>query len=251
MAMTNPAGSTVAASAPGDERIERRKLSDAVFDRLKASILSGELPVGAPLPSERVLMERLGVGRPAVREAMQALAGLGLISISHGERARVRQLTPDSLFRQIDLPAQLMLQASSRSLRHLLDARSFFERGMVREAAARAREADVARLSAILAEQREASGEIARFIERDMAFHTEIASIAGNPILEAVSRAMLGWLRQYHTEMLHWSGNENVTVAEHGLIIARIAANDPDGAEREMTGHLERSSSLFVHRHDR
>src|SRR5687767_2162620 len=68
------------------EQIVRRKLSDEVFARLKAMITSGELQPGDEMPSERELMERFGVGRPAIREAMQALAGMGLVVISHGER---------------------------------------------------------------------------------------------------------------------------------------------------------------------
>ena len=49
--------------------IVRRKLSDEVFDRLKAMITGGELTPGDAMPSERDLMERFGVGRPAIREA--------------------------------------------------------------------------------------------------------------------------------------------------------------------------------------
>jgi DNA-binding FadR family transcriptional regulator len=40
-------------------------------------ILSGELPVGDALPSERELMERFQVGRPAVREALLWLSKKG------------------------------------------------------------------------------------------------------------------------------------------------------------------------------
>ena len=61
--------------------IVRRKLSDEVFDRLKTLIASGELQPGDAMPSERELMERFGVGRPAVREAMQQLSNMGLLTI--------------------------------------------------------------------------------------------------------------------------------------------------------------------------
>lgn len=57
--------------------IIRRKLADEVRDRLLALIRGGELRPGDRLPSERDLMERFGVGRPAVREALQSLARRG------------------------------------------------------------------------------------------------------------------------------------------------------------------------------
>src|SRR6187402_1790493 len=118
-----------------NEPIVRRKLSDEVFARLERMITSGELEPGDEMPSERDLMERFGVGRPAIREAMQALAGMGLVVISHGERAKVLKPTAQTIFKQVDLTAKIMLSQSADSLEHLKSARIFFERGMAREAA--------------------------------------------------------------------------------------------------------------------
>ncbi len=69
------------------QKLVRRKLSDAVLDRLLQAIESGEYPPGTQFPSERDLMAAFGVGRRAVREALQILGTRGLIAISHGERA--------------------------------------------------------------------------------------------------------------------------------------------------------------------
>ena len=228
------------------EQIVRRKLSDQVFVRLKRLITSGDLKPDDEMPSERELMERFGVGRPAIREAMQALASMGLVAISHGERARVLQLTAQSILRQVDGAAKIMLSSSRDSLEHLKSARIFFERGMVREAAEKASLDDVEALRAILDRQRGLLGDADGFINADMELHTRIASISGNPIYAAVSAAMLGWLQEYHTDMLIWTGKEKHTLAEHQKIIERIAAHDPDGAEREMIKHLERSRALYV-----
>jgi GntR family transcriptional regulator, sialic acid-inducible nan operon repressor len=229
------------------EPIVRRKLSDEVFDRLKALITTGELAPGDPFPSERELMDRLGVGRPAIREAMQQLSTLGLLTISHGERARVRQPTAKSIFQQVDDAASMLLSSSPTSLENLKEARRFFELGMVRQAAQKADAQAIVGLQEALARQRTHLGNADAFISADMAFHTRIAAISGNPLFEAMSEAMLGWLKQYHTDLLIWTGKENYTLAEHEEILGRIVAHDPEGAERAMVKHLDRSASLYVH----
>jgi DNA-binding FadR family transcriptional regulator len=232
------------------EPIVRRKLSDEVFSRLKQMISSGELQPGDEMPSERELMERFEVGRPAIREAMQALASIGLVAISHGERAKVLQLTARSMVRQLDVAARIMLSSSSDSLENLKSARIFFERGMVREAAARATDDDIARLRATLDEQRRFLGDGGAFMAADMKLHNQIAAISGNPIYLAVSEAMLGWLKEYHTELLFWTGREQFTLVEHAEIIDCIAAHDAAGAEDAMIRHLERSRSLYANTAD-
>jgi DNA-binding FadR family transcriptional regulator len=228
------------------ERMARRKLSDQVFDRLKRLIVDGEKRPGHLMPSERELMARFGVGRPVIREAMQQLAGMGLVKINHGERARVLELTPQSLMRQVDQSARIMLSLSADSLEHLKSARIFFERGMVREAAMQATDEDLKGLRETLDEQRGSLGDADRFIAADMRFHTQIAAISRNPIFAAVSEAMLGWLKTYHCELLIWTGKEKYTLAEHEEIISHLAANDPDAAETAMVKHLERSRTLYV-----
>ncbi|MGB3876900.1 transcriptional regulator NanR [Shinella zoogloeoides] len=228
------------------EPIVRKKLSDEVFARLKHMIETGELKAGDEMPSERELMERYGVGRPAIREAMQALAGKGLVEISQGERAKVLRITAETIIRQVDLPAKMMLSGSSDTLEHLKSARIFFERGMIREAATRATAEQIAELRALLEKQKQSLGDPDAFIDADMEFHQCIARISGNPIFAAVSGAMLGWLKSYHTEMLIWTGRENFTLAEHEEIIRAIENGNADLAEKAMIKHLERSRALYA-----
>ena len=228
------------------EPIVRRKLSDEVFARLKHMIETGELKAGDDMPSERELMERYGVGRPAIREAMQALAGKGLVEISQGERAKVLRITAETIIRQVDLPAKLMLSGSSDMLEYLKSARIFFERGMIREAAGKATPQHIADLKALVDKQRQSLGDADAFIDADMEFHQYIAAISGNPIFAAVSGAMLGWLKSYHTEMLIWTGRENFTLAEHEEIIRAIEKGNADLAEKALIKHLERSRALYA-----
>ena len=192
-------------------------------------------------------MAQFGVGRPAVREAMQALANIGLIGINHGERARVRQVSPATAIRQVDTIAKLILSTSPHSLEHLKEARGFFERGMVRVASTKATNSDIADLRQLWEQQRDARGDADAFIEADMAFHNRIAKISGNPIYSAISEMMLHWLREYHSHLLIWEGRADQTLSEHDKIISLIENHDVAGAEEAMTGHLERTEHLYVH----
>lgn len=231
-------------SSEGD-KIVRRKLSDQVLDKLREMISAGELRPGDHMPSERALMERFGVGRPAVREALQNLHNSGLITINHGERSRVNQIDADVVFAKSDEIARLVLSAAPGNLEHLKSARQMFELGLVRVAAEKATAEDVADLRAIVERQRGHLDDPAHFVAEDMVFHSRIAKISGNPIIEAVSRAMLGWLFEYHKGLLHWSGKETVTLAEHERIVNLIEARDADGAVKEMAEHLDRAKGIF------
>ena len=208
---------------PQDETIPRKKLADQVVDRLIAMIRSGELAAGDRMPSERNLMERYGVGRPAVREAMQTLEGMGLITIRHGERARVRSVSAASMMEQIDLTARHLLSSSPQNLDHLKEARLLFELDMVRIAAERADAGDIQRLRDAIEAQR-ASPDTEHFVEADIAFHGALAAVSGNPIYTAVSNAMLHWIMEYHFDLVHVAGLEQLTLAEHTAIVDAVAA---------------------------
>ncbi|MEE2866477.1 MAG: transcriptional regulator NanR [Pseudomonadota bacterium] len=231
----------------GDDKIVRRKLSDQVFDRLREMIVRGELGPGDPMPSERELMQRFGVGRPAVREAMQTMHTQGLISISQGERSRVSELSADLAFRQMDMVARMLLSASSDNLEHLKQARRLFEVGMVRIATEMATPDDISELKHLISHQENMLDSPSDFIKADIAFHSKIASISGNPIFAAVSDAMLNWLFNYHTDLLIWSGRENVTLAEHSKIVECIEGGVAEEAESAMRSHLNRSQDLYRH----
>ena len=134
--------------------IQRKKLSDIVFEQLIDLIEEEGLQPGDQMPAERELMETFGVGRPVVREAMQRLAGMGMITIQHGERAKVGQVDMNSMIGQIDLAARHLLSSSAKNVDHLRQARTFFETGLVKIAAQKATTADVARLEVVLEKMR-------------------------------------------------------------------------------------------------
>ncbi len=210
-----------------------------------AEIRSGHFPVGSLLPSERELMARMGVGRPAVREGLQALERMGLISIVHGEGARVQPLSADSVISQISASAVHLLSGDRQLLEQLKDARLAFEVAMARTAAMRASDEDIATLRAALDAHRASLGDPLHFLETDLALHRTIAIVSGNPVYVAVSQALLQWLQNFYEDLVRAPGAEAVTVDEHGRIVDCIARRDPDGAERAVREHLTRANQRY------
>lgn len=226
--------------------IQRRKLYQEVIERLMQMIRDNDYVAGDQLPSERELMETFGVGRPAIREALQNMAQLGLISIAHGERARVAEPSFQNLFESIALTTSGILRNSSQSLQDLKQARLLFEVQMVRMAARRAGPADIARLRSRLQAHRDSLADLSTFFHHDMLFHREIAAITGNSIYPALSEALMGWLSEFYTQLVRVPGTEELTLSEHGRILDAIAASDPDAAEAAMGEHVMRANKLYA-----
>lgn len=227
------------------EPIARRKLSDLVEERLLAQIQAGDMMPGDVLPSEREIMALWQVGRPAVREAMQNLQRMGLIEIRHGERPRVAQPSMERTIAQMGETMRHVLTHSASSLEHLKQARTLFETEMTRIAAQARSSSQIAELEDILAAQAEAKNSSVEFLRLDGRFHNEIARISGNPIFLALSEALFGWLANFHAHLVRSPGNEDLTLREHGAILAAIREGDPDAAAQQMSDHLNRANTLY------
>ena len=225
--------------------IQRRKLFQEVLDRLIERIRSGEFRPGDQLPSERELMTSYGVGRPAVREALQALERTGIVTITHGERARVVMPTAGSMIEQIASAAQHLLTVEPGMLQHLKDARLFLETGLARRAAAGVTPESLDLLRQRLEAHLEARNRLEAFLPRDMEFHREIAAMTGNPIFPAIIEAMFGWLGAFYVELVSAPGAEDLTIAEHQRIFRAIAEGDPDEAAAAMHDHIARANDLY------
>ena len=230
--------------------IVRRKLSEGVVESIVQRISAREFPPDTLLPSERQLMEIYKVGRPTIREALQDLQRLGLVSITHGEGARVTSPTAQTVLEQIAVTVHQVLASSEENMVHLKESRIFFEVGMVRIAAARASPEQISGLNAIIADMEATSAKFSRFMMLDMLFHQRIAEVSGNRVFIALSQALLQWLSKYHIGVLRSVGREARTLDEHKSIVDRIAAHDVEGAAAAMQVHLTRAADLYRARDD-
>lgn len=225
--------------------IAPRKLSHQIEERLLAEVQAGDVRPGDLLPSERELMARFQVGRPAIREAMQNLQRMGLVEIRHGERPRVAQPSMERAIGQMGETMRHVLSHSASSLEHLKQARATFEMEMARIAARTGTSEDLTRIRAVLDKMKATRPTSPNFLTLDGQFHLEIARVSANPIFVALSEALFSWLANFHAHLVRSPGHEPVTIAEHDAILAAIEAGDPDLAAQLMGDHLNRASALY------
>ncbi|MDD3765420.1 MAG: GntR family transcriptional regulator [Nevskiales bacterium] len=93
------------------QTINKRSVSDEVFDQLRNRIVYQELKAGEELPSERLLSEMLGVGRNAVREAIKRLQQARLVEVRHGGMTTVLDYRREA---SADLLPNLLLDQQGR-----------------------------------------------------------------------------------------------------------------------------------------
>jgi DNA-binding FadR family transcriptional regulator len=224
--------------------IRRRKLYEEVAVRIEEMIHGGPLAPGDQLPSEREIMEELGVGRSTVREAMLSLQKMGLVTVRSGERARVTTPTANVLVNELSGAARLLL-AQEGGVELFQEARALFEVGLARLAAERATEEDIANLKAALDANREAIGDYEAFLRTDVAFHFAIATIPCNPIFTSMHNAVVEWL----TEQREISGRTppafKAAYSAHKRIYTAIAAGDPAAAQKAMQNHLDEVARFY------
>ena len=217
--------------------VRRRKIHEDVAAQIEEAIIAGVYAEGDQLPSERELMERFGVGRPAVREALLLLERSGVVQLSAGERARVVYPTIDGLVDQISASARHFL-ATSAGERSLQEARRVFESAIARNAAEVATADDVARLEQALEANRRSLPSLEDFELTDVAFHFAIAEIGGNQVFSAMHRAIVGWLALQRRVSLKLPEALPDALRHHEMIFEAIARREPEQAWRAMTSHM-------------
>jgi GntR family transcriptional regulator, sialic acid-inducible nan operon repressor len=229
------------------EPIQRRRLYEDVMVRIMAAIKEGAMQAGDALPSERELMTFYNVGRPAIREALQNMARIGLVELNPGERAKVAAPSFTNLMQTVDMTTSGILRSSDKSLEDLKEARLLFEVQMVRLATERASPLDIEKLEQRHLDHVASLSNLSQFARCDMAFHREIAQITRSSIFPALSESLIAWLSEFYQHLVRVNGAEEITLAEHAEILAGIKSGKPDHAEQAIRAHLTRANTLYSH----
>lgn len=214
--------------------IAPRTVSDQVAEQLRDLITSGDYKPGDRIPSERDLAVRLGVGRPAVREALRELRAQGLLVTGRGAQGTTVASLPSPSFRT---PLTPLLGKGAERIIELMEVRSAVEIEAAGLAARRATLEDLHRLAILLT----APGEMLS-ADEDVAFHAAIAEASHNPLIERAIQEPVEILHDHMAAILNAyykePGGAIALQQQHDAIRKAIRAGDEEKARQAMRHHL-------------
>jgi DNA-binding FadR family transcriptional regulator len=220
-----------------------REKPQQIADELRRAILSGEVADGELLGREPELVERFGVSRPSLREALRILEAEQLITVVRGVRGGVVVNAPDS--RVTARTAAMLLQARNVSVADVLEARHLLEPLAVRAIASmRNRKRVVGELRAMVddieakLEDTEAFGvAFARFDEQLVVLGgNQTLAIIDEMLSEIVSRTVAAVRHARELEMPLAYRRRGLRSQRH--LLEFIEAGDADGAEEHWSAHM-------------
>ncbi|MGA8370773.1 MAG: FCD domain-containing protein [Acidimicrobiales bacterium] len=167
----------------------QREKPQQIADELRSLIVSGELADGASLGREPDLVERFGVSRPSLREALRILETEGLIRVVRGLHGGVVVQSPDH--RMTARTAALILQARNVSLADVFEARSMVEPLAAKViASSRARKSAAAELRGLIKEEQAALEDPEEFGQANARFHERLVALANNQTLRILTEML-------------------------------------------------------------
>ena len=220
-------------------KVAPRSISDEIVDQVISAIFSGKLSAGSRLPAERALSAAFGVGRQALREAIQKLQGMGLLEVRKPQGTFVKALTTTALRK----PLARLFNGDVGSFLHFLDLRKWMEATTAAEAAEHATAADVRRIEGTLPRLHAAAARHDReaLDEADVAFHMAIVAATHNsPLVHLVDTfGNLMWASHGLRLAVLRAQNLETICEEHTAIAQAIRGRAPERAQDAMLRHIE------------
>lgn len=213
---------------------DQQPLHKTVAEILSERIFSGEFPENSYLPPERELVERLGVSRTVIREAIKLMESKGLIRIERGVGTAVAEARHDRVAESL----KVLLRRKGPMLKHLIEVRALLEVGMTGLAAQRRTQENLAAMGRCLEIMRKKPSEPTGYVDADVEFHSEIARAAQNPALLLLLEPLSDLLRE--SRIVTFSGPQTVRlrIKQHEEIYQMIQLQDVEGAKAAMNRHL-------------
>lgn len=209
----------------------------ATVDAIKAiqdQIRKGNIRPGGRLPSERELSEALGVSRPTVREAVQALAAMNILDVRHGAGTFVASLD----IGEVLMPMRFALELTTPAFDHLYEVRVELEPLAAELAARRATKEQLEAIQACLARYNKPGHTKHEQVELDIELHSLIAVASQNELLISLIKSLTVLSRRSRELTIAVPGVAARARQRHGEIVNAIAAKDAAAARKAMAAHL-------------
>lgn len=224
------------------KKLSAPSLKELFICQIREKILSGQLPVGTRLPTEREIAQQMQVSRTVVNSGLTELERQGFIEIRSRQGAFVADYGRSGNLSTLNA----IMEYHSETLGHaeiqsILEVRRALEHLATDAAIETASDEDMERLQ-ILAANAEAAGSVNETIEAAFSFHHELAVVGSNSILPliyisfkpVVTQLWLRFCRRFGTDEL----SENTR-----KLTECIVARDREAARRCTDEHLD--SAIF------
>ena len=196
-------------------------LREQIVEQLRNDLLSGRIGEGERLV-EQELVDRFGVSRTPVREAIAQLSYEGLLEALPHRSVRVAQTPPDDV-RELILPVRATLE--SFALATIFDSLT---------------QEDFDEWQAILERLKAAcqAGDCAETVNCDIAFHRSIIRRAGQKDLEAIWSAIVTRVRSHFWKSHRQYPDLLELYREHRRIVEVFRGGDKQAAIDALVGSM-------------
>lgn len=212
---------------------------DKIIRQIRDLISSGQLKPGDRLPSERLLSEKLGVGRTHLRDALRKLEFYGILKTMPQSGTVVAGLGLPAL--QGLITDMLELQGSD--FRSLVETRVVLESNMANLAAQNRSDKDLIEMEkALNAHKLKIElGEDA--VGEDFLFHLKVADASKNSVLKSLMLIITPDIMQYFkVHDVCGEGRSALAVEQHQQLLQYISEKKPEKAGECLKRHLSEIS---------
>lgn len=216
-------------------------LVDGIAAKIRARIMSGEIPIGAQL-RQAELASDFGVSRTPVREALRQLQTSGLIDVVPNRGAVVRVPSPWEVREAYAVRAELEALAAVLSVSNAS-----------REDLQRLREANQAMYDRSIAERDEVGTAAVDSRRENDVFHSTIAELSGNSRLaRSIEEINETFPRNVSAQLLvNDSRHRDENFHEHTRILDALERGDAETARAEMREHVIKAGEQLARWYER
>jgi DNA-binding FadR family transcriptional regulator len=209
---------------------------ESILEQLQNLILSGKLPPGSRLPSERAMMSEFQVSRPTVREALRVAESMGLISVRPGDPGGPKVLGAPSI--GIKRVLDGLLQVGGTSALELIETRIALDSAAAALASMQPRER-LEGMKEILCHM-QTTTDLREFAALDVSFHEAVTLASGNRLFHLIFLALGEPIRALIESKFKSSQNNSreETLQHHRAIVDAIHSGNARLAASSVRTHL-------------